>query len=190
MKPSLPSPELIQRALDGDQLAFEAVISDSVPAVLGWCKRLGGPRVDPEDASHDILLLVVRRLPSLRDPQAYPAWLFQVTRKTLANLRRKMWFSSLLDREPADQRQNPEQLHAQAERIHRIQMLVDQLPLKQRQVVVLHDLEERSDTETAALLNIPKGTVKSRLRAGRLKLRQLALDAELWPALQMAGGGS
>lgn len=190
MKHPLPSPARIQQALDGDELAFEAVVSDSIPTVLGWCERLGGPRVEPEDAAHDILLIVVRKLPALRDPKAYPAWLFQITRKTLANRRRRVWFTSLMDREPVDQRENPEQQHARAYRAHRVQQLVDQLPAGQRQVVVLHDLEERSDRETAELLGISKNTVKSRLRAGRIKLRGLALDAGLWPALQLAGGGS
>ena len=97
MKHPLPSPARIQQALDGDELAFEAVVSDSIPTVLGWCERLGGPRVEPEDAAHDILLIVVRKLPALRDPKAYPAWLFHITRKTLANRRRRVWFTSLMD---------------------------------------------------------------------------------------------
>ena len=58
-------------------------------------------------------------------------------------------------------------------------------------VLVLHDLEERSDAETAMMLGIPKGTVKSRLRLGRAALRKLALEDGLWPSgLVLAVGAS
>lgn len=181
MSHSLPSPERVQAAIEGDALAFEAVIRACIPVVLGWCKRLSGQSVDPEDAAHDILVVVVDRLSHLRDPKAFPAWLFQITRKRLSTLRRRAWFSTWLDHEPADSRLDPEALHHSNDCSRRVQALLNQLPEAQRVVLVLHDLEERSDAETAQMLRIPKGTVKSRLRLGRRALRRLATADGLWP---------
>jgi RNA polymerase sigma-70 factor (ECF subfamily) len=191
MTSSLPSPERVAAAIRGDALAFEAVVRASLPVVLGWCKRLSGPSVDFEDAAHDILVVVVDRLSGLRDPEAYSAWLFQITRKRLASLRRRAWFGTLLEQEPADTRLDPEAQHYSNDCSRRVQALLDELPEKQRIVLVLHDLEERSDAETAAMLGIPKGTVKSRLRLGRHALRKLAMDEGLWPrGLVLAVGAS
>ncbi|HCH61670.1 MAG: hypothetical protein CL927_07160 [Deltaproteobacteria bacterium] len=191
MPTSLPSPERVAAAVQGDALAFEAVIRACLPVVLGWCKRLSGPSVDPEDAAHDILVIVVDRLSGLRDPAAFPAWLFQITRKRLASLRRRAWFGTILDWEPADTRLDPEAQHTSNDCSRRVQALLERLPETQRIVLVLHDLEERSDAETAEMLDIPKGTVKSRLRLGRAALRKLALEDGLWPrGLVLAVGAS
>lgn len=191
MQRSLPSPERIAAAIAGDTLAFEAVVRACLPVVLGWCKRLSGPSVDPEDAAHDILVIVVDRLHGLRDPAAFPAWLFQITRKRLSSLRRRAWFGTMLEWEPVDPRPDPEAQHTSNDCSRRVQALLDRLPETQRMVLVLHDLEERSDAETAAMLGIPKGTVKSRLRLGRAALRKLALADGLWPSgLVLAVGAS
>ena len=191
MRKSLPSPERIAAAIAGDTLAFEAVVRACLPVVLGWCKRLSGPSVDPEDAAHDILVIVVDRLHGLRDPAAFPAWLFQITRKRLSSLRRRAWFGTMLEWEPVDPRLDPEAQHTSNDCSRRVQALLDRLPETQRMVLVLHDLEERSDAETAMMLGIPKGTVKSRLRLGRAALRKLALEDGLWPSgLMLAVGAS
>ena len=182
MRKSLPSSERVAAAIAGDTLAFEAVVRACLPVVLGWCKRLSGPSVDPEDAAHDILVIVVDRLHGLRDPAAFPAWLFQITRKRLSSLRRRAWFGTMLEWEPVDPRLDPEAQHTSKDCSRRVQALLDRLPETQRMVLVLHDLEERSDAETARMLGIPKGTVKSRLRLGRAALRKLALEDGLWPS--------
>lgn len=181
MNPALPSREQVAQAIHGDEVAVEAVVHRCMPVVLGWCLRLSGPSVDPEDAAHDILLVVMDRLGGLRQPEAFPAWLFQITRKTLASRRRRAWFWGWLDREPLDTRLDPEAEHHSRDCSLRVQAMLDRLPQAQRQVLVLHDLEERSDSETAEILGISKNTVKSRLRAGRGKLRAMALDEGLWP---------
>ena len=191
MRKSLPSAERVAAAIAGDTLAFEAVIRACLPVVLGWCKRLSGPAVDPEDAAHDILVIVVDRMHGLREPAAFPAWLFQITRKRLSSLRRRAWFGTILEWEPVDPRLDPEAQHTSNDCSRRVQALLDRLPETQRMVLVLHDLEERSDAETAAMLGIPKGTVKSRLRLGRAALRKLALEDGLWPSgLVLAVGAS
>ena len=191
MRKSLPSSERVAAAIAGDTLAFEAVVRACLPVVLGWCKRLSGPSVDPEDAAHDILVIVVDRLHGLRDPAAFPAWLFQITRKRLSSLRRRAWFGTMLEGEPVDPRLDPEAQHTSNDCSRRVQALLDRLPETQRMVLVLHDLEERTDAETAIMLGIPKGTVKSRLRLGRAALRKLALEDGLWPSgLVLAVGAS
>jgi RNA polymerase sigma-70 factor (ECF subfamily) len=65
-----------------------------------------------------------------------------------------------------------------AEIVAHIRAAIRELPTHQREVLVLHDLEERPDSEVAALLGIPRNTVKSRLRRGRRALRERVVDLD------------
>jgi RNA polymerase sigma-70 factor (ECF subfamily) len=59
--------------------------------------------------------------------------------------------------------------------------MIRELPPPLREVIALCDLDERTDDEVAALLGVPSGTVKSRLRRARLLLRDMAAGRGLLP---------
>ncbi len=152
----------------------------AVPTVARWCARLGGPRVDPEDAAQDVMATAVRKYPSLRDPTQLEPWLYGITRRVLAAHRRRVWWSRWLPGAPIDRpdpSQSPERDAIAQERARRLQEWLERLPAEQREVVVLCALEERSSPEVAALLGLPTGTVKSRLRLAMARLRSLAQEA-------------
>lgn len=71
----------------------------------------------------------------------------------------------------------PEQQHAETELVARVRRAVAALPLGQRQVVTLVDLEEMSYSAAAQALDIPVGTVMSRLNRARIALRDLLQDS-------------
>ena len=165
------------RAIAGDEHASSQVVDCALPVVLGWCLRLCGG-ADPEDAAHDVLVVVLERLSGLRQPEAFPAWLFQITRKICASRRRRhrVWGSLFGQASP---QASPAQLTERQRKARRVQAILDQLTPAHREVLVLHDVEGRSDSEVARLLDIPKGTVKSRLRNGRKAFRERAARAGL-----------
>ncbi|MBX2802961.1 MAG: sigma-70 family RNA polymerase sigma factor [Myxococcales bacterium] len=152
-------------------------LDDAVPTVARWCARLGGPKVDPEDAAQDVMATATRRLHSLRDPDHLEPWLFGITRRVLAAHRRRAWLRrwvaapSGLEPDPGA---GPERLAEARQRAAQLQQWLETLPTAQREVVVLCALEERSSPAVAELLGIPVGTVKSRLRLGMARLRALA----------------
>ena len=76
--------ELVRSARDGDTEAMNRLVDESLTYVLRWCARLGGTKVDAEDAAHDAMMIVLRRLPDLRDPEAFPAWTYGILRRTIA----------------------------------------------------------------------------------------------------------
>ena len=80
----------IRAAQRGDLVAQQALFERWLPTVMRWTARRGGPRVDAEDAAQDILLRAVQRLHTLRDPTAFDAWLFGMTRRVLAWHRRRV----------------------------------------------------------------------------------------------------
>ena len=149
-----------------------------LPDVLRWCSRLGGPYIDPEDAAQEVMITVLRRAHTVTDPERLPAWVFGVTRRTLAWQRRKsLWrrFVGGALPERADLSPGPGDSFAARVDIATVRALLEALGEELREVVVLADLEGRTDEEVAALLDLPVGTAKSRLRRARARLAQLAV---------------
>ena len=134
-----------------------------------------------DDLAQEALARGLERLGQLRDAERLEPWLFRI----LANcwrdaMRRRMDTDDIEDHsailESAEP--GPEQRHATAQLAGRVRAAVAKLPAGQRQVVSLVDLGEFSYADAAAILEIPVGTVMSRLCRARATLRQLlAADA-------------
>lgn len=135
-----------------------------------WCH-------DPalaDDLTQEALTKAVARLGQLRDPERLRPWLYGI----LVNCWRDH-LRALRPNEDLDQIEEslvcplptPEQQASQAELVTAMRAAVARLPVGQREVIALVDLEECSYAETAAILSIPVGTVMSRLHRGRAALR-------------------
>ena len=169
-------------AMAGDDDALDGVAEAWLPQVYAWCHRLGGPRIDPEDTAHEVLIVMCRRIHKVSTPGQFPAWLFGITRRVIANHRRRAWVrkwvpGASLDREE-DRRWSPLRTVDAAQTADAVWTALDGLPAAQREVLVLIDLEERTSPEVSELVGIPVGTVKSRLRVARRALSE-ALRAEM-----------
>jgi len=178
--------QLITSFLEGSADAREALLARWLPPVLDWCVRLGGPKVDPEDAAHDVFIVVLTKLDTLDDPDRFRPWLFGITRRILDRHRRRAWVRRWvpgLFADPPSQRPDPEATTATARDVDTLVTAVDALPAALREVVVLSQVEERPLPEVAELVGVPLGTVKSRLRLARQKLQR---DPRL-RALHLAG---
>lgn len=155
--------------------AMDRLCDHWLPVVLGWTMRLGGPRVDPEDAAHDVFLVVFRRITQLEKAEAFESWLYGITRRVVSARRRTAWFRRWLPDvapEGTDSRPDPARRAEQSDVANQVWAALDALPEAHREVLVLCDLEERADSEVAEMLGVPKGTIKSRLRRARLALRE------------------
>ena len=178
------APELVNAAREGDLDARAQLVDVWLPVVLRWCRCLSGPDVDPEDAAHDVLVLALTRMPALRDPTRFPAWLFGMTRRVLADRRRAKWLRRWLPEplaELVDPGDGPARRYERDDVSMRVQAVLDALPQPLREVLVLCDVEERTDVEAAALLAVPVGTVKSRLHRARARFSEAARQVGLAP---------
>ena len=172
-----PDVHELAAARDGDADAQDALVARALPALLAWCARLGGPRVDPEDAAHDVMIVVLARLHTLEHPERFPSWVLGITRRVLAQHRRRAWLRrwipGVADEAP-DWTNHPGVRAELSELSRRVHAVLSELPEAQREVLVLCDLEERSDSEVADLLQIPLGTARSRLRLARARFLSVA----------------
>lgn len=186
-------PALFEAARRGDGAAREAVVDVVLPEVLQWCARLGGPKVDPEDACHDVCLVLLGRFDRVPDVDRLAPWLFSVTRRVLAQHRRRAWVRRWvpgLVPDVPDPRADPRRAAEDEQLVKRIQAALESLSPDHREVLVLHELEERTEAEIAELLDLPIGTVRSRTRAAREHFRRVARRYDLVPpVVEIAGEG-
>lgn len=171
-------PALFDAARRGDALAREQLLDILLPEVLQWCARLAGPKVDAEDACHDVLIVLLDRLEKVHDAERLRSWLFSVTRKVLAQHRRKAWVRrwvpGLTVDAPDSRAPSPDQSAAISQVGERIRLVLEELPPAERECLVLFDLEERPEAEVAEILDIPIGTARSRVRSARERFRRIA----------------
>jgi RNA polymerase sigma-70 factor (ECF subfamily) len=115
----------------------------------------------------------------LKDESVLEAWLFSILHNCWRDHFRRQHpqvdIEEIMEL-PADG-PTPEQHHADSELVRRVRRAVAALPLGQRQVITLIDLEELSYSAAAQALEIPIGTVMSRLSRARLALRELLHEA-------------
>lgn len=191
MGPPEPGPEIWRRASSGDQEALREVLSAHLADVLRWCMRHGRDDIDPDDAAQDVIEIALRGIWKLRDPTKLRSWLYGITRRKMAELRRKPWRTRRVHGpmdEPADGGPDPHERLQQKEKLREAQRILEQLPDQERDAFVACDLEGFTYSEASDALEIPEKTVASRLRRARRKLRRLAPDQGEPPRLD--GGAS
>jgi RNA polymerase sigma-70 factor (ECF subfamily) len=154
-----------------DARALEALYRAHVRTVLGWVIRLGGPELVPDEVAQDVFEVVLSRAHTFREGERVEAWLWGITRRVVANARRRARFRRFFGleeaRPPISGDPGPDEVYA---RRRRVQEMLSVLSDTQREAVVLVDLEGRSAVEAAELLQVPVGTVYSRLHTARRML--------------------
>lgn len=184
MSESALTPSTLVALARSDESARAELIRALAPTVLRWCARLGGPGIDEEDAAHDVFERVLLKLDGLREAEAFPAWLFQVTRRVIRGHRRRAWLRRWLpgpvpDR--PDERPSPSRQVEISDEARRVREALTALPEPLREVLVLCEIEQRDGPEVASILGVPLGTIKSRLRRARERFAREARRRGLGP---------
>ena len=141
-------------------------------------QHLGIRPADLEDIAHEAFIVVQRRLHTFDGTGQMTTWLFGICMRLAANYRRRRRWNveSLLgertDERPASSMLSDELLIRREEREFADRML-NKLDVGKRAVFVMFEVEGLSHAEISRLMNIPVGTVYSRLHAARSKLRKL-----------------
>jgi RNA polymerase sigma-70 factor (ECF subfamily) len=176
---ALTDGELIERVADGDRAAFDELYRRYARPVLGLAVRRLGDRGRAEDAAQDVFTAVWRSAATYdRARGTGAAWLYAVARNAVVDGARRAPEPAA---EPADQPAvgpgPPEQAESAwtAWRVHRA---LESLPAHERPVIDLAYWGGMSQSEIAAYLDLPLGTVKTRTRAALARLADI-LEGEL-----------
>jgi RNA polymerase sigma-70 factor (ECF subfamily) len=172
---------LIEQAQHGDRNAFGELVCRYYPGVVRVVYRLCGDTGLAEDMAQEAFLRGWVALPSFHPRSSLRNWLYRIAvNATLDVLRRRS--EDTLDDEAAqmypDQADGPETTLIEKERVALLQQATRSLPEAARSVLVLREYGGLSYQEIASVLDIPVGTVMSRLNYARNRLREL-LDGKL-----------
>ena len=153
--------------------SFDTLYREHAQTVARWAVRLGGRSIDLEDAVQEVFMIASRRLADYRGEGEVSSWLYGITRKIVANHRRRQrWrFWRRATDKTADVVASPgpgpdDELEHRQARVA-FDRILHRLPEKYRSVLVLFELEGLSTREIAVLTGIKPATVKVHLHRAR-----------------------
>jgi len=146
---------------------------------LSWC----GDAMLADDLTQECLSRAIAKQHQLKDRDKLEHWLFRILNNCWREHLRRLHPAEDIEHLVLSLEDTPERGLRKQQLIERVRSAINGLPLGQRQVVTLVDLQEFAYAEVAEILQIPVGTVMSRLSRARqaLKARLLNLDGELNP---------
>jgi RNA polymerase sigma-70 factor, ECF subfamily len=173
--------ELLGRvAARGDAEAFRKLFQMFAPRVKSYMMRQGADSATAEELAQETLLTVWRKAGLYAsDKGSASTWIFTIARNLrIDRLRRAVPWQELPDEheETATDDPQPDEAASSRERQQRVQAVLATLPVDQSEVVNLSFLEGLSHSEIAERLNLPLGTVKSRMRLAYQKSRKAVED--------------
>ncbi len=174
-------PELVELSRQGDQQAFARLVHLYYRPVVSIGYRMTGDPALAEDIAQETFLKVWDNLPGFvpERSSSFRAWVLRIARNTAIDFYRQRRQSSELDERLEDGGPTPEVQALRNERDRAVQEAIMRLPDRSREVLVLREYGGLSYREIAESLEIPIGTVMSRLNYARNALRK-----ELAPYLE------
>jgi RNA polymerase sigma factor (sigma-70 family) len=160
-----PTEQVVSAAQQGDPRAIATLVSGSHTHVRRFARTLCSTPEDAEDATQEALIVLYRKIGTLRATAALASWMFQIVRNECIRRSRLVLRRSI----PAAAVAEPSAEDAALARleIERIVGCVAGLPPEQRAVLVLRDIQGQSGAATAQALGLSRAAMKSRLHRGR-----------------------
>jgi len=169
--------ELVERFARGESRAFDTIVERYEQRVYAITLRMTGNVEDARDAMQDVFISALRALRSFRGDAQLSTWIHRVAVNASLDVLRKRKRHVAQPLEEAGERPSddvgPEDAAARAARAVEVQRALQAVSEEHRAVLVLHDLQDLDYAETAAALDIPVGTVKSRLHRARSEMARL-----------------
>ena len=179
--------ELITRAQNGERNAFSELVRLHARGVMNVIYRMCGDEQLSEDAAQEAFIRAWLNLSSYRPQTSLRNWLYRIAVNAATDMLRKekrILPNDIEDLQLTDERPGPESLASQQERTVLVQKAVLSLPDSSRAVLVLREYEGMSYHEIADALDIPVGTVMSRLNYAR-KLLKEKLEPKLFVQMEV-----
>jgi len=169
--------QLLRAAKAGDALSFDRLITSHQQRVIRLAQRLLMNREAAKDAAQDVFLRLYKNLHRMRDDRNIGAWLYTATCNVCFDIMRRSKGDLPLDlvRERSDDHPDPENAVLGQQRKELILAALAELSPRERQAIVLHDLEGVSTTEVANIMAITEATVRSHVSSGRVKMKNFVV---------------
>lgn len=170
---------LVQAALGGDNRAFGDLVERYQERIFNTLVRVLGSRDDARDVTQDAFVQALVKLDSFRGDAQFYTWLYRIAMNLALSQRRRRKPTESLDAvkenlgaEPIVQQPTAAQQLIQRERAEQLQTALLQLSDEHRQILVLREMEGFDYVAIGEILEMPVGTVRSRLFRARVQLKQ------------------
>jgi len=182
---------LVNRALQGDQEAFGIIVDQYSTLMLRTASIIVGDRDIAEDVVQDAFIQAWHHLPDLRQAGALRPWLMRIVVNQCISFKRRMARSTAFMRQTLSEQATD--LIAQAADNHKgclernwdLARAIDDLPMKQRVVIILHYYDSMTLPEMARALHTSENTLKKRIQSALANLRRVlctpSIDEEIIP---------
>jgi len=185
-----PAARLVERCRAGDPEAWEEIVRGHSRRIYALCYRFTGRPQDAQDLTQEVFIKTYRSL-GLYDPakSGFATWITTIARNALVDHFRRTKpdrltdsiDATLLDDETGptrradivDKSPAPDESVSTRDTQRMVQAALQCLTPEYREVVILRDLQDMDYAEIATALNLPEGTVKSRISRGRAELARL-----------------
>ncbi|WP_327303219.1 RNA polymerase sigma factor [Streptomyces sp. NBC_01298] len=169
-----PDERLIRAAQDGDVTSLTTVVMESQPHVRKFALSLCASPQDAEDAAQEALIILYRKIGTLRATGALASWMFRIVRNEC--LRQLRLVVPRSDAAAAPDHPEPAEPSAEDSALHRLEAervaaAISALPRDQRQVLILRDVQGLPGRRVADALGLSTTAMKSRLHRARAALR-------------------
>jgi RNA polymerase sigma-70 factor (ECF subfamily) len=171
VRTSIQEMQWVLRAQCHDREALEMLLRSVQPSLRRYLSGLAG-HTDADDLLQDVMVIVIRKLGALDDPQLFRPWAFRIaSREAFRHIRkRRRWVGQHEDDSQLDDLPAPE-IRPSGELLQQL-LAAESISPASRAVLILHFQEDLSLPDVAAILDIPLGTAKSRLAYGLASIRK------------------
>jgi RNA polymerase sigma-70 factor (ECF subfamily) len=176
---------LVEAAQEGDRDAFGDLVQRYQDRLFNTMLRIAGSREDAADAVQDAFVQAYLKLETFRGDAQFFTWLYRIAMNVALSRQRRTRAIGSLDaakdcagEEPMDATNSPEQRLLVQEQVEQVQSALADLGEQHRKILVLREMEGCSYEVIADILELPVGTVRSRLFRARMQLREKL--HELW----------
>ena len=178
---------LALRCRGGDADAWRELIAAWEPRLFYYVRRLVPQESDAWDVLQQTWLGAYRNIRSLSDPKLLATWLYRIARNTAISHRRsadarpQQELLDVIGDPPVAAEDDASGALEQFEDAQAVHRALDELSLAHREVLTLHFLQDLALEQIAAVLDVPLGTVKSRLHHAKRALRRVLEPREVSP---------
>ncbi|MEA3402610.1 MAG: sigma-70 family RNA polymerase sigma factor [Armatimonadota bacterium] len=177
--------QLVERAKTGDRRAFGRLVDEYKDKIYNYVARMLNDPYEAEDVTQEAFLRAFRSLPRFRGASSFHTWLYRIASNLAIDVvrrrkRQEPTFSldeplegedGEYDREIPDETGGPEEASTTRETRVAVRRAIMDLPEKLRDVMILYELQGETYEDIAEILDVPLGTVKSRLFNARNRLK-------------------
>jgi len=178
---------LIDCIIGGESPKFELLVQSYDRKVFGTMLTILGNRQDAEDVTQETFLTAFRKLNQFQRRSSFYTWLYRIAYNLAIDLQRRRgrtakqvvssaaalnsFETHLYD--PPDRHDSPSDIAIAQETVEQVRRGLGRLDSERRSIIVMRDIDGMDYSEIAAVLDLPIGTVRSRLHRARLELRDI-----------------